>query len=66
MIDDVLTEMLSVKQASYHYNFHMRTIQRWIDEGKLIAVNFEGRWWIPASELKRVVMTSDNEGISIA
>lgn len=58
-VDSVLTEMLSVKQAAYHYNFHVRTIQQWIDEGKIIAINFERRWWIPKSEIEAFVQTRD-------
>jgi len=57
--NSVLTEMLSCKQAAYHYNFSIRTIQKWIDEGKLIAINFEGRWWIAKDEIEVFVKTHD-------
>jgi hypothetical protein len=57
LIDTVLTEVLSCKQAAYHYNLSIRTIQRWIDEEKLFATDFEGRWWIPKDEIENVVKT---------
>lgn len=59
LIDSVLTEVLSCKQIAYHYNLSIRTVQRWIDEGKLFATEFEGRWWIPKNEIEAVVKTLD-------
>jgi len=59
-IDSVLTEMLSCKQAAYRYNFSQRTFQQWCDEGKLKAVDFEGRWFIPIAEIERHVSTRDH------
>jgi hypothetical protein len=53
MVDDMLTEVLSIKLASYRYNFSVRTIRQWCEEGKLIAYELDGRWWIPTSELDR-------------
>jgi len=32
-----------------------RTIRRWINEGRIRAVNVNGRWRIPESEVKRVL-----------
>jgi len=58
-IDTVLTEMLTVMQVAYRYNFSTRTIQKWCDEGKLIAHEFEGRWFIPTAEIERYVATKD-------
>lgn len=52
-IDNVLTEVLSIRLASYRYNFSVRTIRQWCEEGKLIAYELEGRWWIPVTELDR-------------
>jgi len=57
--DTMLTEVLTIRLAAYRYNFSMRTIQKWCDEGKLIAYEFEGRWLIPISELERYVTTKD-------
>lgn len=65
-VDSVLTEMLSCKQAAYHYNFSIRTIQKWIDEGRIFAVNFEGRWWIPKAEIETFVKTHDSATQNVA
>lgn len=54
MIDSVLTEVLTVKQAAYHLKYHERTIQRWADEGKLTATNFGGVLWLDAVEVYSV------------
>lgn len=59
LIDSVLTEVLSCKQAAYHYNLSIRTIQKWIDEGKIYAIDFEGRWWIPKAEIETFVKAND-------
>lgn len=59
MIDSVLTEVLSCKQIAYHYNFHIRTVRKWIDEGKLFATEFEGRWWIPKDEIEAFLKGND-------
>lgn len=56
-IDNVLTEMLTVKQAAYHYNFSFRTIQKWVDEGKLSPIEIEGRNWIKKSDIEQRIMT---------
>jgi excisionase family DNA binding protein len=56
MIDDMLTEMLTVKQAAYHYNFSFRTIQKWIDEGKLSPIEIEGRNWIKKSDIEQRIL----------
>ena len=32
-----------------------RTIRRWIKEGRIRAVNINGRWRIPESEIKRIL-----------
>jgi len=58
-IDNMLTEVLSVMSIAYRYNFHVRTIQKWADEGKIIAYEIEGRWWIPVQEIERFVLTKD-------
>lgn len=50
-IDSVLTEVLTIKLAAYHYNFSERTIRQWCDEGRISAMIFEGRWYIPKIEL---------------
>lgn len=50
---DMLTEVLTVNIAAYRYNFSVRTIRQWIDEGKLSAINLDGRWLIPVSEIDR-------------
>lgn len=52
--DGMLTEVLSVKSAAYRLKYSVRTIQQWCDEGKLIAINAEFRWWIPITEIERV------------
>jgi excisionase family DNA binding protein len=53
-IDNVLTEMLTVRQAAYHLQYSVRTIQQWIGEGKLIAINVDNRNWIPKTEIDRI------------
>ena len=60
-IDGMLTEVLSCKQVAYRYNFSIRTIQQWVDEGKLFATDFEGRWWIPKSEIEAFVLARDHK-----
>jgi len=57
VVDGVLTEMLTVKQAAYRYNFSFRTIQKWIDEGKISPVEIEGRNWIKKADLDKRIMT---------
>lgn len=52
-VDDVLTEVLTVRLASYRYNFSVRTIRQWYEEGKIGAYELEGRLWIPVTELDR-------------
>ena len=54
LLDSVLTEMLTVKQAAYHLKYSIRTLQQWIDEGKLIAINVDNRNWIPRYEIDRI------------
>jgi predicted site-specific integrase-resolvase len=54
LLDSVLTEMLTVKQSAYHLKYSIRTIQQWIGEGKLIAINVDNRNWIPRSEIDRI------------
>lgn len=58
-IDGVLTQVLTVKQASYRYNCPSRTIQQWIDEGKLIAHQIEQRWFIPLDAFETRIATRD-------
>jgi predicted site-specific integrase-resolvase len=53
-IDNVLTEMLTVRQAAYHLQYSVRTIQQWIGVGKLIAINVDNRNWIPKTEIDRI------------
>ena len=53
-IDDMLTEVLTVKLAAYRYNFSVRTIRQWIDEGKVSAIDLDGRWLIPVPEIDRL------------
>jgi predicted site-specific integrase-resolvase len=55
-IDSVLTEVLTVKQAAYHYNYSFRTIQKWIEEGKIIPIEFEGRNWIKKSDMESRIL----------
>lgn len=57
VVDSVLTEMLTVKQAAYHYNFSFRTIQQWIAEGKIAPIEIEGRNWIKKADMEsRILM----------
>lgn len=56
VVDGMSTEMLTVKQAAYHYNFSFRTIQKWIDEGKIIPIEIEGRNWIKKADLDKRIM----------
>jgi len=53
-LDGMLTEVLSIKSAAYRLKYSIRTIQQWIDEGKLIAINVDNRNWIPISEIDRI------------
>lgn len=57
MLDDMLTEMLTVKQAAYHYKIPFRTIEKWIDEGKIIPVRIEHRNWLKKSDLEMRIKT---------
>lgn len=66
LIDSVLTEVLTVKQASYHLKYHQRTIQRWADEGKLTATYFGGVLWLDAVEIYSVAKALDSKPDSVA
>lgn len=57
LVDGMLTEMLTVKQAAYHYNFSFRTIQQWIDEGKIIPIEIEHRNWVKKEDMESRVKT---------
>lgn len=48
------TQVFTVKQASYHLKYSVRTIHQWIDEGKLIAHKVCGILWIPYYEINRI------------
>lgn len=65
-VDGMLTEVITVVQAAYHLKYHHRTIQRWCDEGRLIAFNFEGRWFIDAAQIKSVALALDCATKSVA
>lgn len=58
-IENMLTEVLTVKQAAYRYNCPSRTIQQWIDEGKLIAFQIEQRWFIPKKDFETRIASRD-------
>lgn len=58
-VESVLTEMLTVKQAAYRYNFHVRTIRKWCDEGKLIALKIDNLWLIPIPEIEAFLKRND-------
>jgi excisionase family DNA binding protein len=66
LIDTVLTEMMTVRQAAYHLKYHERTIQRWAEEGKLIAINVDGRWWLDAVQIYSVGKALDCSMPSVA
>lgn len=66
LVNGMLTEMLTVKQASYHAKYSERTIQQWADEGKLIAINVEGRWWLDAAQIYSLVAARDNATENVA
>jgi len=66
LVDGMLTEMLTVKQASYHAKYSERIIQQWAGEGKLIAINVEGRWWIDAAQIYSLVAARDLEPENMA
>lgn len=51
-VDTVLTEVLTVEQAAYHYNFAKTTIRQWADEGKLIAHKVAGILLIEKSSIE--------------
>jgi len=65
-IDGVLTQMITVKQAAYHLKYHERTVQRWADEGKLIAINVGGVLWLDAVQIYSVAKALDLEGDLVA
>lgn len=66
LIDTVLTEVLTVKQAAYHLKYHERTIQRWADEGKLTATYFGGVLWLDAIEVYSVAKALDSQADLVA
>lgn len=66
VVDGMLTEMITVKQAAYRLKYHERTIQRWADEGKLIAINVEGRVWVDAAQINSVAAALDLNGETVA
>lgn len=60
LLDGVLTEMITCKSASYHLKFHMRTIRQYVDEGKLIGINVDGRLWLSKASVNQFLMRRDN------
>jgi hypothetical protein len=66
LLDGMLTEMITSKQAAYHLNFSMRTIRQYADEGKLIAINVDGRLWITKASVEECLMRRDNATESVA
>lgn len=52
VIDNVLTEMLTVESASYHYNFARTTIRKWSDEGKIKSHKIAGGLFIEKSSIE--------------
>ncbi len=45
----------STREACKMLGIANRTIRRWIKEGRIRAVNINGRWRIPESEIKRLL-----------
>jgi len=45
----------STREACKILGIANRTLRRWIKEGKIQAVNINGRWRIPESEIKRLL-----------
>lgn len=60
VIDNVNIPVITVREASYRYNFSPRTIQKWCDEGKLIFIKIENRYWIHELDIERFVKATDN------
>lgn len=58
-VDGMLTQVVTVMVAAYHLKYSTRTIQQWADEGKLIAYNIEGRWFIDAVQVFSLVAARD-------
>jgi hypothetical protein len=52
VVDGVLTEVLTVETASYHYNYAKTTLRQWADEGKLIAYKLAGILLIDKASLE--------------
>jgi excisionase family DNA binding protein len=48
-------ERYSTREACRILGIANRTIRRWIKEGRIRAVNVNGRWRIPESEVKRIL-----------
>lgn len=51
-VDNVLTEVLTVAAASYHYNFAPTTIRQWIFEDKIIAIKIADVLFIEKSSIE--------------
>jgi hypothetical protein len=65
-VDGMLTQVVTVVTAAYHLKYHPRTIQRWCDEGKLIAWNVDGRLYVDAVQVKSVAVALDTATESVA
>lgn len=50
-----LTMITTVKEASVKFNYSMRTIQQWCDEGRIVAVKIYGQWVLDSGSLQRFV-----------
>lgn len=54
-------EMLTTSQAATALNIHPKTVRRWIDEGRMAAVQLpSGHWRIARTEVDRLLGRSQD------
>jgi len=55
-------DLVSVAQAAKSLSRARLTIYRWIDGGKIVAVQLGGFWYIPKSEVERLKENNEAAG----
>jgi hypothetical protein len=54
-VDNMLTEVLTVELAAYHYNFAKTTIRQWCDEDKVKFYKVYGMLLIDKNDIERFI-----------
>jgi len=54
-IDDMLTEVLTIELAAYHYNFAKTTLRQWCNEDKIKFIKVYGMLLIEKKSLEHFI-----------